>query len=819
MLQRRSDLPIPEVERRPPRHDAVPCRTPYSIPHQLRTEPDTDNRPIQGPSRIERPLAVCVAAISSADGEGATIERAAEAAAEALQAEFAVLLRDRKAVAIAGQTDWTPDQETLARLDDAARRNLLHSSLPGLGAVDLATCEVAGEPGTWLIAGRRHQRTFDEQQTAALGLIAQVLSLCLRVVRADEEERDLRRLREHDARQRERAERELAHQALHDHLTGLPNRGMLRERAVYALERNRNRSGFVAALFLDIDQFKLCNDSLDHRRGDKLLVMISRRLAAILWVQENSARDCMLARPGGDEFIVLCESLETERDAVSVAQQIQDTLQVPFFVEGQSVLVTASIGIACSSGAEGEVPDADALLRDADVALSRAKERGRDRYEIFDAPMRARVLDRVALESDLRAGIERDELRLLYQPVVTTTDGTLAAVEALVRWEHPQRGLLGPGEFIPVAEESDLIVTLGSWVIDEACKQIRRWRDQHPARLGVRVSVNVSARQLSPALVDHVAAALERNQIDPSQLALEMTESLLIEHSDSSLELLGALRELGVSIVLDDFGTGYSSLGYLNRFPLTQLKLDRTFTADLAREPRSAKIIAATIDMARALGMTVVAEGVETEDQLEVLQRLGCDYVQGFLFARPEQSSRIFERVASRLRARPRDRRPGHVEPASLRPRQRAGSARPRRSPPPPAGRDRPARRLVVPDRRDLGVAVGSRDGRAQPTDRCGADADGRGLWPDLSGGPVARGLVALAERDRPDRDTRDHDLGDRGRPPRHRPAADLPADRDRRRVRVPRPARDRRARRDHRRRDDGAAGLQERHLGVGACR
>ena len=279
------------------------------------------------------------------------------------------------------------------------------------------------------------------------------------------------------------------------------------------------------------------------------------------------------------------------------------------------------------------------------MALARAKERGRDRYEIFDEPMRARLLNRVELESDLRAALENDELRLLYQPVVTVSDGGLAAVEALVRWEHPTRGLLSPAEFIPVAEESDLIVSLGAWVIEEACEQMRRWRESHPAQLGIRVSVNVSARQLSPELVDTVAAALEGTAVDPGQLALEITETLLIEHTESAREVLAALEQLGVSIVLDDFGTGYSSLGYLNQFPLGQLKLDRSFVADLAREPRSAKIVAATIDMARALGMTVVAEGVETIDQVDVLQRLGCDYAQGFLFARPEPADAIFARI------------------------------------------------------------------------------------------------------------------------------------------------------------------------------
>lgn len=255
------------------------------------------------------------------------------------------------------------------------------------------------------------------------------------------------------------------------------------------------------------------------------------------------------------------------------------------------------------------------------------------------------LIDNAALDGDLRAALERGELRLHYQPVLAAADERLVAVEALLRWEHPTRGLLGPGDFIELAEATDLIVPIGTWVIDEACAQIRRWRDAHPGKLGVRVSVNVSARQLSPALVKTVEQALRRNEMHPSQLALEITESLLIEQTQRAREVLAELKSGGVAVVLDDFGTGYSSLGYLNEFRLDQLKLDRSFTAELGRDPRSAKIVAATIEMGRALGMTVVAEGVETSEQLDVLKRLGCDYVQGFLFAPPQPPEEIFKRV------------------------------------------------------------------------------------------------------------------------------------------------------------------------------
>ncbi|MGI9184714.1 MAG: EAL domain-containing protein [Solirubrobacteraceae bacterium] len=581
-----------------------------------------------------------------------------DAAAAALGAELAVVVCEGAANAIAGP----PLSEAGVRaLVAAAERGPGHNRLPPIGEIELASASLgASVPGRLLVA-RRQGPPFTGAELASLEGLARLLGLNVSVARATDEERCLRRLSEQEMRQRKRAERELAHRSLHDHLTGLANRSMLRERAEHALERARHGVGFVAALFVDVDHFKLANDSLDHRRGDKLLILISQRLSTILVLEENDRRNCTLARPGGDEFIVLCEDLATEHDAVTVAQQIRDALRAPFFIDGQQVQLTASIGIACAAGGDADAADADELLRDADVALARAKDRGRDRYEIFDEPMRARLLDRVELESDLRAALQNDELRLLYQPVVTVSDGGLAAVEALVRWKHPTRGLLAPAEFIPVAEESDLIVSLGAWVIEEACEQTRRWRESHPAQLGVRVSVSVSARQLSPGLVDTVAEALERHAVEPGRLALEITETLLIEHTESAREVLAALEQLGVSIVLDDFGTGYSSLGYLNEFPLGQLKLDRSFTADLAREPRSAKIVAATIDMARALGMTVVAEGVETIDQVDVLQRLGCDYAQGFLFAGPEPADAIFERIRA---AYERDREIAH-EPAS----------------------------------------------------------------------------------------------------------------------------------------------------------
>lgn len=565
--------------------------------------------------------------------------RASAALREATAAELAVVLDDGEIAAGAGAT---VSPQLGRHLLAAAEHGRDRATLPG-GDATLVAARLQGS-ASWLVVAR-HGAPFDAQARELVSGAARLLDLHRRLSRAADAEAELRREGERETRARQRAQRELAHQSLHDALTGLPNFSLLRERAVYALDQARHgRAGHVTVLFVDIDHFKLANDSLDHRRGDRLVHAIAQRLSGVLALEDPRRHECTLARPGGDEFIVLCEGLATERDAVTIARQLQDALRAPFFCDARPARLTASVGIAVAPhGAEGV--DAERLLRDADVALGRAKERGRDRYEIFDTPMRDRLQDRVTLESDLRAALETGQLRLLYQPVVTISDGTLSAVEALVRWQHPVRGLLGPGEFIPLAEESGLIVSLGKWVIEEACAQIRRWRDAHPAQLGVRVSVNVSARQLSPALIQTVLAALEENAVSPALLALEITESLLIEHTESAREVLAALEALGVAIVLDDFGTGYSSLRYLSSFHVSQLKLDPSFTADLAREARPAKIIAATIDMARALGMTVVAEGVETEEQLAVLRRLAPDYAQGFLFARPEPADSILQRM------------------------------------------------------------------------------------------------------------------------------------------------------------------------------
>lgn len=444
----------------------------------------------------------------------------------------------------------------------------------------------------------------------------------------------------HDVTERRRAEERLAHQALHDSLTGLPNRTLLRDRVEQALERSKRDSSTVGVLFVDLDYFERVIQSLGHVTGDRLLVQVAARLGDTLRAGDTRARigGETLTHFGGDQFVVVCEGLRSERDAISVAERIRAALTPPFALEDAELRVTASIGIALATGGQAS---REGLISDANAAMYRAKERGHDRYELFDEDIRTSVVGRLQLERELGEAIGRDELRLFYQPIVSVADGALVGVEALIRWQHPQRGLLSPAEFIPLAEESGVIVPVGNWVLEEACRQSVRWQEDCPHWPALRVSVNLSARQVTDELPEAVSAALRLTGANPARLGLELTESLLMESAELATDLLGSLRELGVQIAVDDFGTGYSSLSYLQRFPVDVLKLDRSFVSGLGTEQSASQIVAATIDMARALGMSVVAEGVETADQLRWLQDLGCHFAQGYYFARPQPADAI----------------------------------------------------------------------------------------------------------------------------------------------------------------------------------
>jgi diguanylate cyclase (GGDEF)-like protein/PAS domain S-box-containing protein len=432
-----------------------------------------------------------------------------------------------------------------------------------------------------------------------------------------------------DAIERHAADEALRHRVLHDSLTGLPNRLSFVDSLAEALKRATVSGSPVGIVFLDLDHFKLINDSLGHHAGDELLRAIAPRLRAHLRPGD------IVARFGGDEFGVLVDRLADEDEAVAIADRVSAAFSEPYAIDGTDHFITASLGIAVARPSPQEPADPDMLIRNADAAMYRAKEQGRARCELFDAEMRARALLRLEVEQELRQGVERQELTLYYQPVVALASGEITGLEALVRWEHPKRGKLDPGEFIAIAEESGLIEPIGRWVQETACRQILAWHEQRPDQRPLDVSVNLSARQVTRRdLASSVAEILARTGLDPVHLQLEITESVLVEESASARATLEALSELGVRLVLDDFGTGYSSLAYLNRFPLDALKIDREFVDALGVEQERTAIVEAIIGMARALSLDVIAEGVENEAQLSELRRLGCDYGQGHLFSR-----------------------------------------------------------------------------------------------------------------------------------------------------------------------------------------
>lgn len=416
------------------------------------------------------------------------------------------------------------------------------------------------------------------------------------------------------------------HAAFHDELTDLPNRALLTEHIKLAIERPRSRDEqFFALLFLDLDRFKNINDSLGHIAGDQLLVATARCL-----------EDCMrpmdtVARLGGDEFAILLDGLDDVDDAILVAERIQQSLTRPFMLNGHEVFVTASIGITFSNGG---YEDPENVLRDADTAMYRAKESGKARYEVFNSTMHSRAVALLKLENDLRRAIERNEFKVYYQPIIDLATDEVSGFEALVRWYHPDRGLVPPDEFIAIAEETGLIVEVGSTVLREACRQLCEWQ----AELGMKltVAVNLSAKQFAqPDLVNQVKEILRETGLEPRHLKLEITETVVMENAEVARNMLSQLCALGVQLSIDDFGTGYSSLSYLHRFPVTALKIDRSFIGRMGANGENCEVVKTINTLASNLGMSVVAEGIETEDQLLQLKAMGCDYGQGYIFSRP----------------------------------------------------------------------------------------------------------------------------------------------------------------------------------------
>ena len=420
----------------------------------------------------------------------------------------------------------------------------------------------------------------------------------------------------------------LLYSTLHDALTGLPNRSMFTERLRHSMRRSaRHPDEMFAVLFLDLDRFKDVNDNLGHFAGDELLRAVARRLEACLRPEDT------VARLSGDEFAILLESISETSDAGRVAERIEEALSFPINLGGAEITTSASMGIVTSSMSQ-EQPEQ--LLRSADMAMYRAKAAGRARYEMFDRAMHTDALARLQLETDLRRAVEQGEFRLHYQPLISLRSGRITGLEALLRWEHPQRGLVQPSDFIPIAEETGLIVRIGRWVLNEACRQLGAWQQSHPRAEPLSIGVNLSVKQFSqPDLLDQLANALRTSGIPPSCLRLEITEAALIEKGGAAMGLLGQIKQLGPQIYLDDFGTGYSSLIYLHRLPIDAIKIDRDLVSTMDSDEKNLRLVRTILTFAQIIGVRAEAEGISSAEQLRELRSLNCEHGQGYLFSAP----------------------------------------------------------------------------------------------------------------------------------------------------------------------------------------
>ncbi len=504
--------------------------------------------------------------------------------------------------------DWTRAEALVLQPDgnpmEVAEQPLVRALATGQSVRDVVLGLERSSDGNWVWAS-----VSAEPRVDAMGAIREVI------------------LTFEDVTQKRTAETELAIQTFRDRLTSLPNRTLFMERLTQAILRTERRKLATAVLFIDLDRFKVVNDSLGHDSGDHLLMHMAKRLRGCLRPEDT------VARLGGDEFVILFEDLASVNDGLRVAERISESMQVPFPINGQEIFTTCSMGLALCSAAD-TIPSE--LVRDAEVAMYRAKAKGEGSIEIFDPSMNAQALERFQMESELRRAIEREEFILFYQPLISLRTGFIEGWEALVRWKHPERGMVPPLDFISLAEETGLIVPIGKWVLEEAMRQASGWNDRFPSDPPRLMNVNISGRQFQQKeLITTVTEALDASHFQPSCLKLEITESVMMKDPLASLEAMKVFRGLNIHLVIDDFGTGYSSLSYLKRFPVDTLKVDKSFVDGLGKDAESTAIVGAIISLAKSLGMRVTAEGIETEAQLARLRLLNCDQGQGYFFSRP----------------------------------------------------------------------------------------------------------------------------------------------------------------------------------------
>jgi diguanylate cyclase (GGDEF)-like protein/PAS domain S-box-containing protein len=553
--------------------------------------------------------------------------------------------------------EYAPIGMGLASIDGRlVRVNRAYGEILGRPPEDLVgmTIRDLTHPGDWesnalqfraLVAGETDRYHVEKRYLHADGHIVWVTvsASCVR----DDEGRPLHLIGQiEDVTERRQMRERLAHAAVHDQLTGLPNRVLFMDRLELALSRAQRDHHRVALMFLDLDRFKLINDSFGHETGDRMLVRVAHRLGGALRAVDT------LARFGGDEFTVLCEVTD-KAEALEVAERLVKTMEKPLTLSGTELFVSVSLGLALSDSGRESGPE---MLRNADVAMYRAKERGPSRIEVYRTDDETSTIRRLRTSNELHRALERDELELYYQPMVDLHDGQMVGIEALCRWHHPTRGLLLPGEFIGLAEDSGLIVQLGAWVLRQACCQAAQWHDvrtlagEDPGRLNI--SVNVSAQQLAdPSFPRQVASALTESGLDPDKLWLEITESTLMSTGDVNVAALAALRALGLHLEIDDFGTGYSSLSYLKRLPVEVLKVDQSFVDELDCDSDDVAIVRAIVGLGESLGLAIVAEGVERPAQADVLMSLGCVLAQGYLFGFPQPTSALEPFPADDLRS------------------------------------------------------------------------------------------------------------------------------------------------------------------------